>query len=386
MYIHETEDRITTQAVEESSAKYIPSPAVLFVVRSGILRRILPVALTTDVVTVNQDIKTLSLNDDVVPEYLYYFLLAENNRILKACAKAGTTVESIEPNLLKKVAVPLPPLPIQRQIVARIEELFSEVDAGVKELQTALRQLKTYRQAVLQNLFFEAGRNNSTKTIGDVAHVGTGVTPLKSNKLFYEGGNIPWITSGSLNELFVKEADGFVTEYALSKTNLKLYPKHTLLVALYGEGKTRGKCSELLIEATTNQAIAAIVLKPEYEAVRPFLKWYLIKNYEDIRKLSAGGVQPNLNLGIIKATEFPFPNLEMQSAIVAEIEAKLSEAEAMEATIRDGLAKAEALRQSILKRAFEGRLVSGSLADVPEAEALSAPAVPAGATGQMSLF
>src|SRR5690606_30670238 len=96
--------------------------------------------------------------------------------------------------------------------------------------------------------------------LGNIALIGTGVTPLKSNINFYEGGDIAWVTSGALNDAFVREPSDLITIRALNETNLRLYPPHTLVVALYGEGKTRGKCSELLIEAATNQAVAAIML------------------------------------------------------------------------------------------------------------------------------
>ncbi len=126
---------------------------------------------------------------------------------------------------------------------------------------------------------------------------------------------------------------------------------------MYGEGKTRGKCSELLIEASTNQAIAAIHFEKHDIRVKPYLKYFLLKNYNDIRRLSSGGVQPNLNLGIVKKTEVPFPPLEEQTQIVQEIESRLSVCDKVEETINQSLQQAETLRQSILKQAFEGKLV-----------------------------
>jgi len=89
-YIKSTEDKITADAVKNSTAKLIEPPALLFVVRSGILRRTLPIALITEWVTVNQDIKTLSISDQVNPEYAFYYLQSENRSILKNCSKAGT--------------------------------------------------------------------------------------------------------------------------------------------------------------------------------------------------------------------------------------------------------------------------------------------------------
>ena len=163
-------------------------------------------------------------------------------------------------------------------------------------------------------------------------------------------GNILWVTSGALNDNFVTEASDYVTDLALKETNLRIYPKHTLLIALYGEGKTRDKCSELLIEATTNQAIAAIVQEGMSEKLRKYMKWFFQKNYGDIRLKSSGGVQPNLNLSIIENTLFPMCSIEETNQVVDTIETKLSEADQLERTITTALQQAEALRQSILKK------------------------------------
>lgn len=268
---------------------------------------------------------------------------------------------------LAGILLPLPPKAVQQSIVLKIEETFSELDKGIESLLLAQQQLKIYRQSVLQSAFEGKLTNHAVldgklpkkwkmTKIEDVASVGTGATPLKSNSDYY-GGNIPWITSGALNDEFVTAATDFVTEKAMKETNLSFYPKHTLLVAMYGEGKTRGKCSELLIEACTNQAIAAIYFNDEEIYIKPYLKYFLLKNYADVRRKSSGGVQPNLNLGIIKRLEFPLAPAEEQEQIVKAIESRLSIVEKMEDTIKQSLLQADALRQSILKNAFEGKLV-----------------------------
>lgn len=193
--------------------------------------------------------------------------------------------------------------------------------------------------------------------INQVAEIFTGATPLKSNANYYENGSIPWVTSGSLNNEFVDSADSFVTDLALKETNLKLLPKHTLLVAMYGEGKTRGKCSELLIEATTNQAIAGIVLNEKYPISRKFLKFYMFKNYADIRRQSSGGVQPNLNLSLVGNIIFPLPCLAEQTEIVAILESKLTACDQLAAELAKQLKQAELLKQAVLKAAFSGSLL-----------------------------
>jgi type I restriction enzyme S subunit len=308
-------------------------------------------------------------------DYAYFYL---QSKFIDINSRAkGSGIPHVDPNLVWNYLFPLPPLAEQFRIVAKIEELFNDLNKGIETLKTAKEQLKVYRQAVLKYAFEGKLTNPDLedeelpegwveRRIDEIATVGTGATPLKGNKDYYRGGNIPWVTSGALNDEFVRKASDFVTEKAIKETNLSIYPKQTLLVAMYGEGKTRGKCSELLIDACTNQAIAAIYFENHDIRIKPFLKYFLLKNYSDIRKMAAGGVQPNLNLGIIKGTTFSMPlSWPEQNKIVQEIESRLSICDKIVESIEQGLKQAEALRQSILKQAFEGKLVPQDSNDEP---------------------
>jgi type I restriction enzyme S subunit len=152
-----------------------------------------------------------------------------------------------------------------------------------------------------------------------------------------------------VNGEYVDQASEFVTERALAETNLSIYPPGTLLLAMYGEGKTRGRCSELRIAATTNQALAAIQAA---EPVRRYLRLLLERSYEETRKAASGGVQPNLNLSLVRAIAVPLPPLAEQHRIVAEADRRLSLIRAAEAQVAANLARAQRLRQSILQAAF----------------------------------
>ena len=182
---------------------------------------------------------------------------------------------------------------------------------------------------------------------------------------------MPWVTSGMLNESYVRHCSNYVTEKALNDTNLRLYPPHTLVVALYGEGKTRGKCSELLIHATTNQAVAAIVQEGSASSLRGFLKWFLTQNYGIMRLKSSGGVQPNLNLGIIENTAVPLCSIAEAKEIERRIERQLSTLDYIETVIDSEIQKSTILRQSVLKQAFAGQLVEQDSHDEPASELLN---------------
>lgn len=325
----------------------------------------------------------------ITPQWVFHFVRQESFRQDAKAHFAGTAGQLRVPaSFLHSHPIPLPPLPTQQRIVARIEELFSQLDAGVTALRRVQAGLKRYKASVLKaacegRLVPQDAGDEPAEVmlrrlgkeplkgeglgklpegwcwarVGEIANIGTGATPLRSKVNYWEDGTIPWITSSALNALQVDSAEEYITESALKETNTKIFPAGSLLVAMYGEGKTRGKVSELMIEATTNQACAALVFDSLSLSFKPYVKIFFQQNYESIRRLSSGGVQPNLNLSIIRNTIFPFPPLSEQRRIVAEVERRLSVTQEVEAVVNANLQRAGRLRQAILKAAFEGRLV-----------------------------
>jgi type I restriction enzyme S subunit len=126
---------------------------------------------------------------------------------------------------------------------------------------------------------------------------------------------------------------------------------------MYGEGQTRGRCSELQIEATTNQACASILLDEPVKFVRPYLKLVMMASYEANRRLAAGGVQPNLSVGIIKNLRIALPSANEQVRICDEAARRLSVIASVETSLDLQRRRASRLRESILSAAFSGRLV-----------------------------
>jgi type I restriction enzyme S subunit len=187
----------------------------------------------------------------------------------------------------------------------------------------------------------------------DLAIVGTGATPQTSNSFYYQNGTIDWITSSATNHPIVTQAEKKITEKALLETNYKVFPVGTLIVAMYGQGKTRGQITELGIPAATNQACAALLLHDSSESHKKYVTLCFQKQYEEIRCLASGGSQPNLNMEKIKATAIPLPPLAEQQAIVTRVDSLMATIDALEKQRVETQNLASLLMQTVLREAFD---------------------------------
>ncbi|WP_312961655.1 restriction endonuclease subunit S [Stutzerimonas nitrititolerans] len=185
----------------------------------------------------------------------------------------------------------------------------------------------------------------------EIAQVGTGATPLRTNPKYFDLATVNWVTSGETSQDFIRETEQRVSALALAETNLTVYPPHTLIIAMYGQGKTRGQISELLIDACTNQACAAIQLFDPDESHRRYVKYFFVKSYDDLRMLAAGGAQPNLNLGKIKETVIPLPPLAEQHRIVAKVDQLMALCDQLKARLNQARQVHEQLANALVEQA-----------------------------------
>lgn len=291
----------------------------------------------------------------------------------------GALYPAVRPRDIRSYKFPLAPLAEQKRIADKLDALLARVDACRARLDAVPRLLRRFRQAVLAaatsgELTAEWRKDEEENwpkvTVASISDVGTGTTPHRANSLFYAPNGIPWITSAATGKPFVTAAQEFVTPAVLKSGRLKLYPVGTLLVAMYGEGKTRGQVSELSIQATINQACAAIVVD-ESKASRSFVKLALQANYLEMRDMAEGGNQPNLNIGKIKNFELPLPPLLEQAEIVRRVEALFAFADRLESRYRAARAQVDRLTPSLLAKAFRGELVPQDPNDEPASALLA---------------
>ncbi|MBX9255650.1 restriction endonuclease subunit S [Desmonostoc muscorum CCALA 125] len=186
------------------------------------------------------------------------------------------------------------------------------------------------------------------KQIGEIAVVSSGGTPSRTNPSYWNG-NIPWITTTQIDFNTIISSNEFITELGLKNSAAKLYTKNTLLMAMYGQGKTRGKVAILGIEATINQACAAIIINKDI--CNNYVFFYLAHNYEEIRKLSNTGNQENLNGNIIKSIFVSIPPLPEQKAIaqsLSDIDALITECDRI-------IAKKRNTKQGTMQQLLTGK-------------------------------
>ncbi|MEU0990717.1 restriction endonuclease subunit S [Streptomyces sp. NPDC005953] len=313
----------------------------------------------------NQRVCKLTIRDKGYYDPRFLVLVLQGYLDAIEAATSSVTVKHLSSRSVQEIPLPLPPLAEQHRIVEELEDHLSRLDAATHSLVTTELRLSSLRASLLMS----AQRVNKTadgwtsSTIGELAAVGTGATPLKSRSDYYVGGTVPWVTSSLLNAPLITKSDKYITGLAVQETSANVYPAGTILVAMYGEGKTRGKSAELGFPAAINQACAAIVLHPEYEFRRPWIKLALEAQYERLRRLSSGGVQPNLNLGLIKRIEIPLPPPAEQDALLAQVDAWSTGTHRLRAATKSLQARSAHLRKSVMERAFMGKLVPQDPAD-----------------------
>jgi len=317
--------------------------------------------------------------------YLFYFLKSAKRKAEDAAS--GTTFKEISLANFSKLQIPLPPLPEQHRIVAKIEELFSSLDKGIESLKTVQQQLKVYRRAVLK-WAFEGKLTNKNIKEGELPKGWKWVliTDLvEKNKNALKAGPFG---SSLKKQFYVKRGykiygqeqvicgnpfygDYYVNEDKYQELSSNKIRPFDILISLVG---TVGKVlilPENCVAGIINPRLIKVSLDTNVYLPK-FFKFYFesstVKSFYSSK--AQGTTMDVLNLSIIKRINFPLCPISEQHAIVAEIESRLSVCDKIEESIEQSLKQAESLRQSILKKAFAGKLVPQDPNDEPASKLL----------------
>ena len=208
--------------------------------------------------------------------------------------------------------IPVPPLPVQEEIV-RILDNFTELQA---ELQKRIQQYNYYRDNLLSD--FTPEQEPKECTLEEITtDIYSGATPSKEKRDYWENGTIPWMSSGEVNLGQVYEVEGRITQLGYDKCSTRMVPEGSVVIALAGQGKTRGTVAILRTSVCTNQSLAALVPNPDIVSGE-YLYYYLKTQYSKLREVSSGdGTRGGLNLKMLRSYKVIVPSLKTQTQIVA---------------------------------------------------------------------
>jgi type I restriction enzyme S subunit len=290
---------------------------------------------------------------DCSATYLDHFFSVDYNLnaylqpIVKKGAKNDMKVNNAD---VLKGDICVPELNEQQKIADCLDSVDELIAAQARKVDT----LKTHKQGLMQELFpregetqprsrfpeFQAAAEWSSDSLGSIFETSSGGTPDRV-KMEYWNGNIPWITTSLVAFNTITEADEFITEEGLRNSSAKLFPEKTILMAMYGQGKTRGQVAMLGIEAATNQACAAILPRNDIDPRFVFLN--LGSRYEELRGLSNSGGQENLSQGLIQHLQFSYPKGKDEQKKIADC-----------LTLLDDLIVAQTQKLNVLKTHKKG--------------------------------
>jgi len=403
------ESRKYREFTTRESAKVAPKGALLMVwdgARSGLVGRMPCEGAVGSTLAVLQPL-LLDAN------YIYRFL--QHNFDFINSSTRGTGIPHVDPGILWSISLPVAPVAEQRRIVAKVDELLEQTNAAQARLANLPTILKRFRRCILaaacsgqltaewrganptvepaktllsrikaarseaaesarerrqiEEAFSDAQLSASQDEIaisdlpeswlicrvGAVGTVLNGSTPSRQNPDYWEG-DIAWVSSGEVRNNIITDTRERITASGYANASVRLLPAGTVLLAMIGEGKTRGQTAILRIEATINQNIAAILLT--HGLLLPEYMWRWFQFQYEATRIQGGGSGPQaLNSQTVRELPFVLPPLEEQHEIVRRVEALFALAEGIEQHVRAASVRANRLPQAILARAFRGELV-----------------------------
>ncbi len=350
-YLFKTIDFISEEGAKNSATNIAYPNEIILATRINPGRPIISKIKTA----INQDLKIVKPKETISIMFLYYTFLNIERKIIKE--SKGTTVLGTTLNILNDIHIPIPPLPEQQRIVSRIEELLSDLENGKQQLLTAQQQLKVYRQSLLKAAFEGKLTNKEVKEgelpkgwkwvkLGDA-------TNKKSKKVLpndYPNANfigMDCIEPHSLKPSFTYKFKEFKSAGNYFETGQVLYGRMRPYLNKVYKAEYDGTCSGEFIILECKE-----ILYPD------FLKYILhSREFVNFANHKTSGDRPRISFDEIADYQIALGSYSEQLLIVSELESKLTVCDHIEETIRQSLQQAETLRQSILKKAFEGRLV-----------------------------
>ena len=300
--------------------------------------------------------KLHSFSKEVNISYLRFFLSSPKIKKYYKSRGAGGLQINISKKDILSVRIPFPPLPEQKQIVAILDEAFEGIDRAIANTEKNLANARELFESYLNKTFAQKGNGWEEKTLREVSsEFGRGKSkhrPRNDPKLY--GGSYPFIQTGDVRNCnhFITQNSQFYSEIGLAQS--KLWPKGTICITIAANIAETGI---LGFDACFPDSIIGIVVNDEITS-NDFVEYLLQSVKARIKAKGQGSAQDNINLATFENERFPFPNLEQQKLLVSRLNKLSSETRHLEAIYRRKIAALNALKQSILQKAFTGELTA----------------------------
>ncbi|WP_337175413.1 restriction endonuclease subunit S [Paludisphaera sp.] len=324
---------ITETALSETSIQAYDPPAVLMVVRGMILARRVPIAVTHVKAAINQDMKAIIPSPHVNAHFLLHALEASNDRLMGLTEESGHGTKRLPTERWRDLRLHIPPPDEQAAIVRFLDHVDRKIRRFIQAKRRQIDLFSEQRHALLSEVLPDEGRDQTssessdwtgrqydTWKVGHFARVGNGSTPSRSNINYWSDGDFPWLNSSTVNQGVITRSDQFVTSQALKECHLPIVPPGSVLMAITGQGKTRGTSALLAMEATINQHLAFITIKKPI--VTPaYLHAALTAMYRRLRAMSddSGSTKGALTCTQIRHLSLPIPPPCEQSRILDDL-------------------------------------------------------------------
>lgn len=308
-----------------------------------------PANLCREKSAIGRGLAALRPRNGVESKYLLHAVRATTTALKKRAT--GSTFEAVSGKILREHMIPLAPEDERNSIVSALDLQLERLSSARRSLQDASRRVERLRYAVLERVFNVPA---PTIEIGRFAEVSVGSTPPRS-RTEYWGGNIPWVSSGEVRFNRIRSTRELITTEGKAASRTRLHPPGTVLLAMIGEGRTRGQAAILEIAATTNQNAAAI--RVDQGRVLPdWLFYFLLARYEHTRTIGSGNNQPALNKAKVQSIEVPVPDVGSQRKALGDIEQALSVLDQLSREMLVSEHRVAALAAAILEAGMSGKL------------------------------
>ena len=369
------EECITDEGLSNSSSSLVDSGRLLMVVRSGILKHTIPVAINDVQVALNQDMKALRFSEQLATsDFFLRWVQGLNDVLLLAWAKQGATVESIEHDYLAETLVPLPPLSEQFAIAAFLDRETGKIDSLIAEQEKLLTLLAEKRQANISHAVTRGLNPNAPMKDSGVSWLGEvpahwNVTPLKylvslksggtpsKENLDYWDGEVPWASARDLKSDMLSDTTEHITAVALASGASTLLPAGVVLVVVRGMILARTfPVTETLVPMAINQDLKAVL--PKVGLNGSFLAWLLRGTAgESLQRLDeAGHGTKALRMDAWTSMRLPVPPEPEQKEIVAFIVKRTGELDSLAGEAERAIALLKERRSALIAAAVTGKI------------------------------